>query len=192
MLCAAFNYTAENTNKLAVRLTARHLQLFVFAQNAYNTAHLHLRGRILHLRNKKCHRLYTYEISLWRYIYSSTRNTMGIIPEGQYVRCMLYAGGKVRKGYKILIAFMKDGNILKISATFNFSINICSMKVAEMPGYSVKNRVYSYNLQNTKYQYCRLYTENNDCPLVYLESEGKRRFNPYPANLDNMASSYQC
>jgi len=64
MARTSFNYGAENTNKLAVRFTARHLQLFAFTQNAYNTAHLHL-----HPRKEKCHHLYTYEISLWWFFF---------------------------------------------------------------------------------------------------------------------------
>ena len=51
----SFNHGAENTNKLAVRFTARRLQLFAFTQNAYNTAYLHL-----HPSNEKYNHFYHY------------------------------------------------------------------------------------------------------------------------------------
>jgi hypothetical protein len=72
-----FNHGAENTNKIAVRFTARHLQLFAFTQNAYSIAHFHP-----HSRNEKCHHLYTYEVSLWR---SYQRESM-------YDKCYMQGG----------------------------------------------------------------------------------------------------
>ena len=69
---------------------------------------------------------------------------------------------KVSQAYKILVASIRDGYIMKILATLNFSIRVCSMKFTEMPGYSVTKK--SLPLQLT--EHCRRYNLQNTAGAI--------------------------